>query len=222
MRGILQVGTHIDYQWSARNSSQMGTVTIDHSEHATHDFLNDPIALSAMLSACALCDKALPEQERHQGLYEGLFSLLQNLNQSEIGCAVYVMWELALLKELGFGLDLTRCSGNGQASDLYYVSPKSGCAVSLEKGAPYHDRLLILPEFLKIEGARHHPDRMLQILDIYNGLKLTSYFLEHWVFAHISGGIPDARLRFQSLFAKTHHLLDETNLSVPPVKVSHA
>jgi len=79
----------------------------------------------------------------------------------------YVVWEMALLKELGFGLDLSRCAGGGDAMDIAYMSPKSGCAVSLDKGEPYKAKLLPLPEFLKREYVDNNsPDQNINFSEI--------------------------------------------------------
>jgi DNA repair protein RecO (recombination protein O) len=159
--------------------------------------LGEPLKLAALLSACSLCEASLPDREIHPGLFHGLRALLDTLS-SDIWGEAYILWEIALLKELGFGLDLTRCVAGGNPATLTYVSPKSGCAVSLKEGYPYRDRLLDLPEFLKPEGLGTQGET-----DILKGLRLTGHFLENWVFTHHSKGVPEPRLRFASLFAKT-------------------
>ena len=84
----------------------------------------------------------------------------------------------------------------GDVRDLFYVSPKTGRAVSKGAGEVYKERLLKLPEFLKTSGE-DAGDK-----DVLTGLKLTGYFLEHWVYTHHTKGVPDARLRFQNRFEK--------------------
>jgi DNA repair protein RecO (recombination protein O) len=195
LRGFTEPGTLIDITWKARVADQLGTLSFEHGVNQAALLLDDPLKLAALLSACSLCDQSLPEREVHPGLFHGMNALMKTLH-SDIWGAAYVLWEIALLKELGFGLDLTRCVAGGSSDFLTHVSPKSGCAVSAEKAEPYQDRLLKLPGFLIGKGFE---DADREILD---GLKITGYFLTHWVFAHHTQGIPDARLRFQSLFAK--------------------
>jgi DNA repair protein RecO (recombination protein O) len=105
---------------------------------------------------------------------------------------------------LGFSLDLSKCAGGGSDDSLAYVSPKTGRAVSVEAGALYKDKLLPLPSFLKANGGK------MEDADILLGLQLTGFFLEHWVFAHHTKGLPEARqrlrLRFAERFAKTENL----------------
>lgn len=204
MRGLLEVGTILEVDWKSRVADQLGNFTFEHGHNKAALLIGDPLRLGALLSACALCDTALPEREVHPGLFHGMKALIETLT-SDVWGAAYVMWELALLKELGFGLDLTRCVAGGDSRTLTYVSPKSGCAVSLKEGYPYREKLLVLPEFLKAE-----PSRDLTEDDINNGLKMTGYFLEHWVFAHHSHGIPEPRLRFGTLFAKKYIPLEES------------
>lgn len=197
LRALVEPGTVLDITWKSRVADQLGTFTFEHGVNKSAALLGEPLKLSALLAACSLCDLSLPERELHPGLFHGLAALIYQL-QTDVWAPAYVLWEIALLKELGFGMDLTRCVAGGDNGDLTHVSPKSGCAVSREKAEPYKDKLLKLPDFLA--GRGFAPDRPEDVLD---GLRLTGYFLANWVFAHHSQGIPEARLRFQSLFAKT-------------------
>ncbi len=203
-RGTLEVGNIVDARWQARSSDSLGSLTLELSRSTAARVMQDALKLAALQSACAICDQALPEKEGHEGLFNGFIALLQILD-GEVWEAGYVMWEIALLKELGFSLDLSKCAGGGDDQALAYVSPKTGRAVSYSAGEPYKDKLLPLPGFLKPNGGP--PD----MEDIVTGLQLTQFFLEHWVFAHHSRGLPEARrrlgLRFGEAFAKT----DETD-----------
>ena len=202
-RGTLEIGNIVDANWRARTSDSLGYLTLELSHSTASRIMSDALKLSALQAACALCDQALPEKEGYEGLYNGLQALL-NILETDIWAQGYVMWEIALLKELGYALDLTRCAVGGDISTLSYVSPKTGRAVSFESAQPYKDKLLPLPEFLKPGGKQGEED------DIITGLNLTRYFLEHWVFAHHNRGLPEARhrldLRFAESFAKTGEL----------------
>lgn len=197
MRGTLEIGNLVDARWQSRNSDSLGSFTLELSKNRTAHFMQDALKLSALQSACALCDEALPEREAHPGLYHGLNALFETL-ESDIWAAAYVMWEIAFLKELGFSLNLKDCAGGGDADRLAYVSPKTGRAVSLEAGDPYKEKLLKLPEFLKphTQGGGDNQD-------IWSGLNLTGHFIERWAFVHHSRGVPEARLIFVERFAKT-------------------
>lgn len=195
MRGTLEPGSLIGVEWSARIADSLGTYRMELEQQVAAGLMDDPLRLGALLSACSLCDQGLPEREGHSGLFYGMQALLEALG-SDIWGVSYVLWEVALLRELGFGLDFTRCAGGGNADNLCYISPKSGRAVSREAGEPYKDKLLPLPDFLKPEGRKTDDD------EVFTGLKMTGYFLEHWVFTHHSRGVPEDRLRFSARFAK--------------------
>ncbi len=195
-RGTLEPGNLVDARWQSRIEGDLGTLNIELQKNGASRYMADPLRLAALQSACALCDTALPEREGHPGLFHGLLALTDALD-TDIWGPVYVMWEIALLRELGFMLDLSKCAGGGDVNDLYYVSPKTGRAVSKAAGQIYKERLLRLPEFLKPNGGED-----VGAEDVLTGLKLTAYFLEHWVYAHHTNGMPEARLRFQSRFAK--------------------
>lgn len=195
MRGFLEVGNVVDVSWQSRTSDGLGAFTLELSKNYTAAFMQDGLRLGALQAACSLCDEALPERESHPALFYGLLALFDTL-ESEVWGAAYVMWEIALLKELGFSLDLTSCAGGGSDMALAYVSPKTGRAVSYQAGEPYKERLLPLPDFLKPQGGE--PDDE----NVFKGLLMVQHFLEHWVFTHHSKGIPPQRLRFAERFAK--------------------
>lgn len=194
-RAMLELGSLVGAEWHSRVEGQLGTLSLEPEGGLPHGILDDSLKLGALLSACALCDSALPEREGHAGLFHG-FKTLTGMMNDDIWAAAYIYWEIAFLKELGFGMDLKRCAGGGDSQTLAYVSPKSGRAVSYEAGAPYKDKLLELPAFLKPNGGP------LDDAEILKGLKMTGHFLEHWAFAHHTKGIPEARLRFEARYAK--------------------
>lgn len=190
LRGIVEPGNLVSAAWSSRVSDHLGAFVLEPERAITGPLLGDPLRLSALISACSLCDVALPERELHPGLFHGLLALLEMLEGDAWGPA-YVMWEIAFMRELGYGLELNKCVAGGDPETLAYVSPKSGRAVSEEKAAPYKEKLLPLPDFLKPGGSA------MDDAEVLKGLKMTGYFLEHWVFVH-GKSLPEPRMRFQS------------------------
>jgi DNA repair protein RecO (recombination protein O) len=124
-------------------------------------------------------------------VYESLFNFIANL-ESQNWLEDYVRWEIDLLADLGFGLDLTSCASTGQSDELIYVSPKSGQAVSTTAGEPYKDKLLALPGFL--QGASETSVET-DFKAVFQGLHLTGYFMDRNVFIHSKNGAPPARTR---------------------------
>ncbi len=198
-RGTLEIGNVVDANWQARNTESLGALSVELVRATAARVMHDALKLAALQSACALCDQALPDNEGGKGVYQGFLALL-DIFDGDVWEAGYVMWEIALLKELGFSLDLTRCAGGGDNKALSYVSPKTGRAVSFGAGAPYKDKLLPLPQFLTPDGGEVNLENVVQ------GISMTQYFFEHWVFAHHNRGLPEARhrlgLRFAEQFAK--------------------
>ena len=187
MRGVLQQGNELSVQWRARLEDHLGSFAIEFQEGHAARVLSDPGRLSAMLSACALVDLCLPEREPHPDIFATLRALLLALPDAA-WAAEYVAWELSLLAELGFGLDLSMCAASGATTDLIYVSPKSGRAVSAAAGENYKDKLLPLPQFLVGK-------EVVEPRDIADGLRLTGYFLDRHVLAPNAKLLPDARAR---------------------------
>jgi DNA repair protein RecO (recombination protein O) len=154
--------------------------------------MEDAAALAALTSMASLV-RLLPERDPHPNLFEITLFVLGYLGDAAVWPALLVRWELALLDELGFGLDLSTCAATGAAADLIYVSPRSGRAVSAEAGEPYKDRMLPLPAFLR-GGAAGEVRRE----DILAGLALTGYFLEARALAPHDLKMPEARSRLIS------------------------
>jgi DNA repair protein RecO (recombination protein O) len=173
--------------WKARLSEHLGNFTCELMAADAARLLDDPARLAALTAACALSEAALPEREPHPGAFDGLAALIEALPGAGFAAA-YVRWELALLTELGFGLDLGRCAATGVAEGLTFVSPRSGRAVSQTAAEPYRDRLLKLPRFL-VADAEPGPEELM------DGLRLTGHFLNEHAFAARPAGMPAARAR---------------------------
>ncbi|MGH6948544.1 MAG: DNA repair protein RecO [Kiloniellales bacterium] len=186
-RGLYQPGNLLTARWSGRLAEQLGSYDCELGESLAARLLDKPARLAALAAAAAVSEQALPEREPHPGAFEGLLALLRALPGAH-WAEVYVRWELALLAELGFGLDLASCAAGGDNDALAYVSPRSGRAVSLAAGEPYRERLLVLPRFLA--GGGHGGAE-----EVAQGLKLTGFFLERHVFASHHKPLPVARLR---------------------------
>ncbi len=191
-RGLLEIGNIVAVNWSAKSQGQLGVFEIEIEKSPAADVMDDRIKLTAMQSACVLADKTLPEAEKHEGMFEATKALILSF-ANDLWTITYIYWEIGLLRELGFGLELSRCVSTGDTDNLIYVSPKSGCAVSAAAGQIYKERLLNLPPFLRGEPSFEESD-------ILEGLKLTGHFLLHRVFSQANNNLPDARLRLQDSF----------------------
>lgn len=189
MRGVLEPGNRLRVTWRARLEEHLGSfIQCDMVANASAVLLDDPLRLAALQAMCAVAEAALPERECHHAVYRGMLELLAALG-GNVWAGRYVRWELALLADLGFGLDLSECAATGSNDNLTYVSPKSGRAVSASAGEPYRDRLLALPGFLLTAGSEPG------VGEITAGLFLTGYFLDLHVLAPHGRMLPPARGR---------------------------
>ncbi len=193
---VYQTGNRLQAVWRARLGEQLGSFTCELVEAHGGRLIEDPPRLAALASAAALAEAALPEREPHRSVYDRLLALLRSLERDGFARwpEEYVRWELALLADLGFGLDLSRCAVTGSTTDLAYVSPRSGRAVSSGAAAPYRERLFALPAFLGGAGAA-------QADDVLRGLALTGHFLEQHLFPPPKG-LPAARARLAELLGR--------------------
>jgi DNA repair protein RecO (recombination protein O) len=188
MRAVLQPGNEVVATWRGRLAEHLGSVGCELvCAHAAR-LLDDPDRLAAVTSASALLATVLPEREPQPDVFAAFARLIGALDSAADWPVHYVKWEQGLLGAVGFGLDLSRCTVSGAVADLAYVSPRSGRAVSLSAGLPYHDKLLQLPGFL----WREEPADRRQIS---LGMTLTGYFLAHHVFAPQGRTLRAARMR---------------------------
>jgi DNA repair protein RecO (recombination protein O) len=192
-RGLWQPGNRLSVTWKARLADHLGTLTGEMADALAARIMDDPGRLALLTALCAVADAAAPERETMPRLFEDTAALLALLGGVEAPDSVspgaaYVVWEVRLLADLGFGLDLSRCAATGTNDDLVFVSPKSGRAVSASAGEPYRDRLLPLPPFLLGQGGGTAPE-------IADGLRLTGAFLERHVFHPRNRPLPAARER---------------------------
>jgi DNA repair protein RecO (recombination protein O) len=195
-RGLLQPGNRLTARWRARLADHLGTISCEPGRVLAPNVLADRSRLAAIAAACAVAETALPEREPLPAVYESLARLIAAI-ETDVGWPVaYVRWELDLLTELGFGLDLGRCAVTGTTDDLAYVSPRSGRAVSAAAGAPWKDRLLPLPACLVDPSVKASGEA------VAAGLALTGHFLLRHVYAEQGRALPAARARLPDEIAR--------------------
>jgi DNA repair protein RecO (recombination protein O) len=194
MRPVLQAGNLVSLVWRARLEEHLGNFTLEPVSLRAGFIIENALRLTGLGSLTALA-QVLPEREPHPKLYEAMRIVLEAIDHDELWPALMVRWEMGLLDELGFGLDLSKCASTGQADELIYVSPKTGKAVSRDAGQPYHDRLFGLPDFLKGGFAATAGQ-------VCEGMKLTGYFLERHVFDPRNVPLPQARVMLEQALGK--------------------
>lgn len=195
MRPLLQPGNLLRVTWRARLSEHLGGFNLELIEAHGARVLDDARALAAIGSFSGLA-RLLPERDPHPELYAAMLHILRSFDDASAWPALLVRWELRLLQELGFGLDLSECAASGVDADLIYVSPRSGRAVSRDAGQLYRNRLLTLPGFLLDDSAPA------DAVDIVAGFALTGHFLERDVLEPYGLVMPQARERLISLLAR--------------------
>ena len=192
-KALWEPGNQLHCRWRARSAERLGSLSGELAQARAAGLLDKPGRLAALSAACALCDALLPERAPHPALFHALAALLDFLSAPASGdapedwAAAYVVWEVGLLAELGFALDLDRCAVTGAREDLRWVSPRTGRAVSAAAGAAWANRLLALPGFLIGAGAPG-------LRAVNDGLRLTGHFLNRHGAAG-RAGLPPARDR---------------------------
>jgi DNA repair protein RecO (recombination protein O) len=187
-RAVLQPGNEVAATWRGRLSEHLGAITCELVRPHAARLIDDPDRLAGLAAAAALVAATLPEREPHADVFAAFAALLAALDSASDWPARYIEWECSLLAALGFGLDLTCCAATGATTDLAYVSPRSGRAVSRAAGRPYHDKLLPLPDFL-------WRDAIADGKEIALGMRLTEHFLLNHVLLPHGRTLPPARSR---------------------------
>jgi DNA repair protein RecO (recombination protein O) len=190
LRPVLQAGNRVGCTWRARLDEHLGHYAVEALDARAAAFLPVAHALYGMTHLAALC-RLLPERDPHPQIHAVLAQVLDGLIDPRRAAPDMVRFELTLLAELGFGLDLSACAASGQETDLVYVSPKSGRAVSRQAGEPWRDRLFALPAFLR-ESRADEPSPQ----DIADGFALTGFFLAHRVLEPRGLSLAEARASF--------------------------
>jgi DNA repair protein RecO (recombination protein O) len=194
LQPVLQPGNSVQATWRARLDEHLGTYQVEGLGLRAAHLMGSPLALYGLATLAHLL-RYLPERDPHPALYETLDVLVDHLDDPDLAPALFVRFELAILAEFGFGLDLSSCAATGSPNDLTYVSPKSGQAVSTAAGEPYKDRLLKLPGFLIGQSKANRPREE----EIRDGFALTDFFLHQNVFEPRGQAAPAERARFVAL-----------------------
>lgn len=171
MRPVLQAGNLVSAVWRARLDQHLGHYVVEGINLRVAALLTQSHAMYGITHLAALC-RLLPERDPHPTIVPMVETILDHLSEATIGALLTVQFELHILTELGFGLELDSCAVTGAQEELIYVSPKSGRAVSRDAGAPWRERLLRLPPFLR-EDDSDNPS----LQDIADGFALTGHFL---------------------------------------------
>ncbi len=200
---VLQPGNSVNATWRARLDEHLGTYTVEPTAQRAARLIEGAAGLYGIQALAGLL-RLLPERDPHPRLYDGLAAILDWFDEPTVAAALIVRFELKLLDDLGFGLDLERCAATGTNDDLAYVSPKTGRAVSRSAGDPYRDRLMKLPAFL-LEPASASPVDTAGLADAFH---LTGYFLARHVFEPRGIQPPEARERFVALIARSGEKLE--------------
>jgi DNA repair protein RecO (recombination protein O) len=183
----LQTGAQLSLAWRARLGDQIG-VFVAEPVASRAAVLDSPLALAGLTSACALLHLGLAERDPHPMLYGRTLALLDAMAAGVEWLGDYLRWEMLLLDEIGFGLDLSRCAVTGARDDLAFVSPRTGRAVSRGAAGDWAPRLLPLPQVLMGQGP-------VTPCDAAQALAITGHFLGRELTNDNRPALPEARAR---------------------------
>lgn len=175
MQPTLQAGNQVTVTWRARLEDHLGIFSVDPLRLRAATLMETSIGLNG-LQTLASHLRLLAERDPHAGLIDAAEIIIDNLPDPTFTAALLVRFELALLDDLGFGLDLSECAATGMREDLVYVSPKSGRAVCREAGKAYHDKMLSLPAFLKSDTPTLNHN------EVADAFVLTGFFLSRHIY----------------------------------------
>lgn len=195
MAPVLQPGAQLEVIWKARLEDHLGAFTVEPLKGRAAAVMGERLALAAMSAVLALSGFCLAERVRYAAFYDRTLALLDAIEQGVGWLPAYVAWEMALLADMGFGLDLTQCAVHGVNEELCFVSPKSGRAVSRQGAGEWADRLLPLPEVMRGGAA--------DLAGVRAALQTTGFFLENRLAPSLGDRpLPKTRGRFVDLLSR--------------------
>lgn len=201
-RGVFQSGNIVNIQWKGRLQEHLGNFTAEIEKPAFATIANNNTKLSGLISITLMLESMLQEKEPHELLYEYVYDLISEIEEDTISwIAKYIMFEIKLLSETGFGIDIEKCVVCNNQEDLIYISPKSGRAVCEKHGKPYHDKLIKLPCFMKTVEYSN-----LKWEEIEQGCLVCNYFFHKYITKPNYLKIPEARYRFINAILKNKNL----------------
>jgi DNA repair protein RecO (recombination protein O) len=189
---VYLVGNLVEISWSARLPEHLGSFRAELLKSVYSVIYNDKLRILALGSMCELVSASLTEKNKESEVFEEMMNFISALRNDKDILKHYALLEFALLYAMGFGIDLSSCAATGSTdlSTFSYVSPRSGQAVSLEAGLPYHDKLLPLPTFLLDKSLEASTK------EVMDALKLTGYFLNKYSSSIHNYPVTQARSRF--------------------------
>lgn len=173
MRPVLQPGNSVQAIWRARLDEQLGYYLIDGTKLRAATLLGASHAAYGVTHLASVA-RLLPERDPHDDIFAMLEAILDDFDHPAVAAIHTIRFEVAMLAELGVGLDLENCAATGATTDLIYVSPKSGNAVSRTAGEPWRDKLMPLPPFMR---ETYVADHGLSDRDLQDGFDITGRFL---------------------------------------------
>jgi DNA repair protein RecO (recombination protein O) len=197
LQSALQPGNSLGLVWRARLDEHLGAYVVEPLTMRAGRLIESGLALSGVVYLGALL-RLLPERDPHESLFQALELIADRLDDVGLAPALIARFEAQVLAECGYALDLERCAATGAREDLTYVSPKSGRAVSASAGAPWRERLLPLPAFLRPGVAAPAPEAA----EIADAFRLTGHFLARDLFAPRGLPLPDSRRAFLAAATK--------------------
>lgn len=186
---LLQPGAQLDVTWKARLENHLGSFTIEPVRSRAAQVMQDRLALAGLNAVAGLASFVLPDREAHSALYTRTVQLLDLLGNTDVWPFAYLQWEMAMLEDMGFALDLSACAVSGLNDDLFYVSPRTGRAVSRMAAGEWADRLLPLPHVMLGKGDA-------DVDQIVIALRTTGHFFHNHLAKSLGNrALPEARQR---------------------------
>ena len=194
LRPLLQPGNSLVATWRARTEDQLGTFVVEPLRLRAGEMMGSATTLHALNHLCALL-RLIPEREAHAGLHGAVELMLERIDEPRVFAVALVQFELQVLADLGFGLDLARCGATGRTDDLAFVSPRTGRAITREAGEPYRHRILPLPSILQAPGKS---EGGVPPAEIRAAFRVTEHFLLRDLFGPRGLAVPRDRQAYLS------------------------
>ena len=181
IRGYLQIGNLFQLNFNSKNENKIGSFKVEIIDPITPFFFNNRKKLHCITAAMSMIKLLTAENQKNYKIFElinEIFTLLKNDNWIKN----YILWELNLLKLVGYDLELKKIVNKESKND------------KIEYFVENSNTKKFVPAFLVESNIKN-----IEINELLNGLKLVTNYLEKNILIPNNINQPIQRTDFISL-----------------------
>ncbi|MBA1337489.1 MAG: DNA repair protein RecO (recombination protein O) [Pelagibacterales bacterium] len=121
---FFQIGNKIFLNWKSKSENRIGYFDTELLEAISPLYFDDKKKTTCILSATSILKILLPERQVNKKIYLS-FQKLMNFLKFDDWIKLYIYWELSLVKELGFDINIFNKNNSNLKSNSIVLNGKS-------------------------------------------------------------------------------------------------